>query len=75
LPNTGQSAERSARRWSLAGSGAFLAALVSALFFLFCFEELAQLMTLVTPNWQDAKLSRSIMDDRCASFDLAGDSL
>ena len=25
-------------------------------FFLFCFEELAQLMTLVTPNWQDAKL-------------------
>jgi membrane-associated phospholipid phosphatase len=26
------------------------------LFFLFCFEELAQLMTLVTPNWQDAKL-------------------
>jgi hypothetical protein len=29
------------------------------LFFLFCFEELAQLMTLVTPKW-------------CASFDLAG---
>jgi membrane-associated phospholipid phosphatase len=26
------------------------------LFFLFCFEELGQLMTLVTPNWQDAKL-------------------
>jgi membrane-associated phospholipid phosphatase len=26
------------------------------LFFLFCFEELAQLMTLITPNWQDAKL-------------------
>jgi membrane-associated phospholipid phosphatase len=26
------------------------------LFFLFCFEELAQLMTLVTPHWQDAKL-------------------
>jgi membrane-associated phospholipid phosphatase len=26
------------------------------LFFLFCFEELAQLMTLVTPNWQDVKL-------------------
>jgi membrane-associated phospholipid phosphatase len=26
------------------------------LFFLFCFEELAQLMTLVTPKWQDAKL-------------------
>jgi membrane-associated phospholipid phosphatase len=26
------------------------------LFFLFCFEELAHLMTLVTPNWQDAKL-------------------
>jgi membrane-associated phospholipid phosphatase len=26
------------------------------LFFLFCFEELAFLMTLVTPQWQDAKL-------------------
>ena len=26
------------------------------LFFLFCFEELAYLMTLATPNWQDAKL-------------------
>lgn len=26
------------------------------LFFLFCFEELAHLMTLVTPHWQDAKL-------------------
>lgn len=26
------------------------------LLFLFCFEELAQLMTLVTPHWQDAKL-------------------
>ncbi len=26
------------------------------LFFLFCFEELAYLMTLVTPHWQDAKL-------------------
>ena len=26
------------------------------LFFLFCFEELAYLMTLVTPQWQDAKL-------------------
>ncbi len=26
------------------------------LFFLFCFEELAHLMTLVTPEWQDAKL-------------------
>ncbi len=26
------------------------------LLFLFCFEELAQLMTLVTPDWQDAKL-------------------
>src|ERR1700757_935461 len=26
------------------------------LFFLFCFEELAYLMTLVTPRWQDAKL-------------------
>ncbi len=26
------------------------------LFFLFCFEELAQLMTLITSNWQDAKL-------------------
>jgi membrane-associated phospholipid phosphatase len=26
------------------------------LFFLFCFEELGQLMTLVTPRWQDAKL-------------------
>jgi membrane-associated phospholipid phosphatase len=26
------------------------------LFFLFCFEELGQLMTLVTPHWQDAKL-------------------
>src|SRR5882762_6556777 len=26
------------------------------LFFLFCFEELAKLMHLVTPNWQDAKL-------------------
>jgi hypothetical protein len=26
------------------------------LFFLFCFEELAGLMTLVTPHWQDAKL-------------------
>jgi len=26
------------------------------LFFLFCFEELAFLMTLVTPHWQDAKL-------------------
>jgi membrane-associated phospholipid phosphatase len=26
------------------------------LFFLFCFEELAHLMTLVTPRWQDAKL-------------------
>lgn len=26
------------------------------LFFLFCFEELAYLMTLFTPNWQDAKL-------------------
>jgi membrane-associated phospholipid phosphatase len=26
------------------------------LFFLFCFEELARLMTLVTPNWQDSKL-------------------
>ena len=26
------------------------------LFFLFCFEELAYLMTLYTPNWQDAKL-------------------
>jgi membrane-associated phospholipid phosphatase len=26
------------------------------LFFLFCFEELAHLMTLFTPNWQDAKL-------------------
>ena len=26
------------------------------LFFLFCFEELAQLMTLFTPHWQDAKL-------------------
>jgi membrane-associated phospholipid phosphatase len=25
-------------------------------FFLFCFEELAQLMTLVQPQWQDAKL-------------------
>jgi membrane-associated phospholipid phosphatase len=27
------------------------------LFFLFCFEELAHLMTLVTPRWQDAKLN------------------
>jgi membrane-associated phospholipid phosphatase len=26
------------------------------LFFLFCFEELAHLMTLVTPHWQDPKL-------------------
>jgi membrane-associated phospholipid phosphatase len=26
------------------------------LFFLFCFEELAYLMTLFTPHWQDAKL-------------------
>lgn len=26
------------------------------LFFLYCFEELANLMTLVTPHWQDAKL-------------------
>ena len=26
------------------------------LFFLFCFEELAHLMTLVTPRWQDAQL-------------------
>jgi membrane-associated phospholipid phosphatase len=26
------------------------------LFFLFCFEELAYLMTLVTPSWQDSKL-------------------
>lgn len=26
------------------------------LFFVFCFEELAYLMTLVTPRWQDAKL-------------------
>jgi len=26
------------------------------LFFLFCFEELAYLMTLATPHWQDAKL-------------------
>ena len=26
------------------------------LFFLFCFEELAHLMTLFTPDWQDAKL-------------------
>jgi membrane-associated phospholipid phosphatase len=26
------------------------------LFFLFCFEELAHLMTLVTPRWQDLKL-------------------
>ena len=26
------------------------------LFFLFCFEELAQLMTLITPSWQDTKL-------------------
>ena len=26
------------------------------LFFLFCFEELAQLMTLATPHWQDPKL-------------------
>jgi membrane-associated phospholipid phosphatase len=26
------------------------------LFFLFCFEELAYLMTLVTPHWQDPKL-------------------
>jgi membrane-associated phospholipid phosphatase len=26
------------------------------LFFLFCFEELAHLMTLVTPHWQDAHL-------------------
>jgi len=26
------------------------------LFFLFCFEELAYLMTLVTPHWQDARL-------------------
>lgn len=26
------------------------------LFFLFCFEELGYLMTLFTPNWQDAKL-------------------
>ena len=26
------------------------------LFFLFCFEELAHLMTLVTPRWQDARL-------------------
>lgn len=26
------------------------------LFFLFCFEELGHLMTLVTPHWQDAKL-------------------
>jgi membrane-associated phospholipid phosphatase len=26
------------------------------LFFLFCFEELAHLMTLTTPHWQDAKL-------------------
>lgn len=26
------------------------------LFFLFCFEELAYLMTLYTPHWQDAKL-------------------
>jgi membrane-associated phospholipid phosphatase len=26
------------------------------LFFLFCFEELAHLMTLFTPEWQDAKL-------------------
>ena len=26
------------------------------LFFLYCFEELAQLMTLVEPRWQDAKL-------------------
>ncbi len=26
------------------------------LFFLFCFEELAHLMTLVTPQWQDANL-------------------
>src|SRR5271165_650376 len=26
------------------------------LFFLFCFEELAELMTLFTPQWQDAKL-------------------
>lgn len=26
------------------------------LFFLFCFEELAQLMTLIQPQWQDAKL-------------------
>jgi membrane-associated phospholipid phosphatase len=26
------------------------------LFFLFCFEELAQLMTLVLPQWQDGKL-------------------
>jgi membrane-associated phospholipid phosphatase len=26
------------------------------LFFLFCFEELAQLMSLVNPEWQDAKL-------------------
>ena len=29
------------------------------LFFLFCFEELAYLMTLVTPHWQDAKLIRA----------------
>jgi membrane-associated phospholipid phosphatase len=26
------------------------------LFFLYCFEELAHLMTLITPRWQDAKL-------------------
>lgn len=26
------------------------------LFFLYCFEELAYLMTLITPHWQDAKL-------------------
>ena len=26
------------------------------LFFLYCFEELAHLMTLITPHWQDAKL-------------------
>jgi membrane-associated phospholipid phosphatase len=53
-----QSAERSrAEGWSFAGQWwHFWRHWYPHLFFLFCFEELAQLMTLVTPNWQDAKL-------------------
>jgi len=53
-----RSAERAREQgWSLASQWwHFWRHWYPHLFFLFCFEELAQLMTLIQPQWQDAKL-------------------